>query len=407
MKDKKKKKKQKEKVFTTSEVVVLVLISLIVGLVFGKVLTGKQSAVSFIKSNDKYIDKFVKNYKYIVDNYYEELDKDKLIDDAISGMMDSLDDPYSVFLSEEESNNFNITLDGSYKGLGVQIYKNAETGYMQVTSIFKNSPAEVAGLEINDQIMAIDGNESKELSASEFSSIVKNGDNKTFKLKILRNNEEIEIDVNKELVVLDSVDSKTYNIGDKKVGYIYIGIFATNTYDQFKTTLEKLEKEKISYLIIDVRSNTGGHLTTVDSMLDLFLNSTHIMYQFEQSGKIKKIYGKGKEEKQYEIILLGNEISASASEVLIAGLRDNLGSKFIGKKTYGKGTVQEMVNLSDGNQYKITVKKWLTPKGEWINDTQGIAPDIECDLGADYFKTKDEKDDNQLNEAFNYIKQKG
>ena len=401
------KRKNVNKNFTTPEVIILVLISLIVGLVFGKVLSGKRDAYTFIKSNDKYINKFVKNYKYVVDNYYKELDREELIDNAISGMMQTLDDPYSVYLDENESNNFNITLDGSYKGLGLQIQKNEETGYMIISSIFKNSPAEVAGLEINDQIVSIDGVDSKDLSASEFSSIVRTSNNKSFKLVIIRNDEELEIVVNKETVVLDSVLSKSYDIDSKKVGYIYIGIFANNTYSQFKSELEKLEAEKIDYLIIDVRSNTGGHLTTVDSILDLFLNSNQVMYQFEKNGKIKKTYGKGKESKNYEIILLGNEMSASASEVLIAGLSENLNCKFIGKKTYGKGTVQEMVDLSDGNQYKITVKKWLTPKGNWVNDTAGITPDYEVDLGETYLKTKEEKDDNQLNKAFEYIRENG
>lgn len=396
--------KENKKNFTTSEVIVLVLISLLVGLVFGKILTDKKKANMFIKANDQYIDKFVKNYKYIVDNYYEELDKDDLINNAISGMMQSLEDPYSVYLDEQQSSNFNITLDGSYKGLGIQIAKEENNGYMLITSIFKNSPAEASGLRINDQIVSIDDTESKDLSASEFSSIIRNSTNNEFNLKILRDDKEILVTVNKQLVVLDSIVSKNYNLNGKNVGYIYISIFANNTYDQFKSELNKLEKSKIKYLIIDVRSNTGGHLTSVTNILDLFLNSNQIMYKFEQNKKIKTIYAHGNEKKDYKIILLGNEMSASASEVLISSLMENNKSIFIGKKTYGKGTVQEMVNLSDGNQYKITIKKWLTPEGKWINDSNGIIPDIEVELGEAYSLTMDEKDDGQLTAAFDYIK---
>ena len=130
------------------------------------------------------------------------------------------------------------------------------------------------------------------------------------------------------------------------------------------------------------------------------------MYQFEKNGKTSKTYANGSDNKKYEIVLLGNEMSASASEVLIAGLKENLNSKLIGKKTYGKGTVQEMVNLSDGTQYKITVKKWLTPKGNWVNDTEGISPDIEANLGEEYIKTQNEADDMQLQAAFDYLKKK-
>ena len=127
------------------------------------------------------------------------------------------------------------------------------------------------------------------------------------------------------------------------------------------------------------------------------------MYGFDQNKKITYTYGTGNESKKYEIVLLGNELSASASEVLIAGLKENLNSKFFGKKTYGKGTVQELVTLSDGTQYKITIKKWLTPKGNWINETEGIEPDKEIELDDKYFTTFDMADDTQLNYAIDYL----
>ena len=147
-------------------------------------------------------------------------------------------------------------------------------------------------------------------------------------------------------------------------------------------------------------------MTTVDGILDIFLNKNQIMYQFEQSGKVTSTYGSGTENKKYDIVLLGDEVSASASEVLIAGLRDNLGSTFIGKQTYGKGTVQELMTLSDGTQYKITVKKWLTPKGNWINDSKGLTPDIEVELDDKYYETYETEDDTQLQKAIEYIKEK-
>ena len=130
------------------------------------------------------------------------------------------------------------------------------------------------------------------------------------------------------------------------------------------------------------------------------------MYQFEQSGKTTATYGSGDDNKKYDIVLLGDEVIASASEVLIAGLRENLGSIFIGKQTYGKGTVQELITLSDGTQYKITVKKWLTPKGNWINDSEGLTPDIEVELDNKHYETYNNEDDTQLQKAIEYIKEK-
>lgn len=397
------KKKKMKKNFSTSETILLVIMSLLIGLSIGFLINKSKNIIQKTSINDEYLNQFVENYNYILNNYYQEVDKQELINNAISGMMESLDDPYSVYFNEEETDIFSISLDGSYEGIGIQIAKDETTGYMLITSVFKDSPAAESGLFAGDMIVSIDDTFSEDLTSSEFSSIIKKGDKESYKLKILRDQQELEIILKKRTVTLSSVASHIYEQGDKKIGYIYIGIFANNTYSQFKTELENLEKEKIDYLILDVRGNTGGHLTTVDGMLDIFLNKKQVMYGFEQNGKISSIYGTGEENKDYEIILLGDETSASASEVLISGLRENLNSIFIGKKTYGKGTVQELVTLSDGTQYKITVKKWLTPDGNWINDTKGIEPDIEVDLDDKYYETFDDKDDSQLQKALEYI----
>lgn len=399
------KNKTKKTLFTTSEVISLVVISLAIGLAIGKLLSNTKIVTNNKSINDEYLEEFISNYEYIVDNYYEEVDKEKIINSAISGMMEALDDPYSMYFDENSSDNFSITLDGSYKGLGVQIYKDTETGYMIVSYVFKNSPASESGLTVGDEIISLDGVSVKEISATEFSTNIRNSEKDEFSMKVLRDGNELDITLNKKMVILDSVSSKTFDVDGKKVGYIYIGIFANNTYEQFREKLSELEKGNISYLIIDVRGNSGGHLTAVDDILDLFLSSNQVMYQFNKNNKITKTYGKGKDSKEYKIILLGDENSASASEVLIAGIRENLDSIFIGKKTYGKGTVQELVTLSDGNKYKITVKKWLTPKGNWINDTEGIEPDISIELDEKYYASGLDEDDTQLQAALNYIKE--
>lgn len=390
--------------FSTCETILLVIIALVIGLSIGALFSKTNIITKESVLDDEYLKEFIDNYEFILNNYYEELDKESLINSAISGMMNSLDDPYSMYFDEEEANYFSITLNGSYNGLGIEIIKDEETGYMLITSIFKDSSASTAGLKVGDMIVSIDENQAVDMTASDFSNLIRNSNNKEFNLKIIRDSIDMEFKISKQTVTINSVLSKTFDIGSKKVGYIYISIFANNTYDQFKSELSKLESEKIDALIIDVRGNTGGHLTAVDSILDLFLNSSQIMYQFEQNDKITFNYGTGNSNKNYEIVLLGDETSASASEVLISGLRENLNSKFVGKKTYGKGTVQELVTLSDGTQYKITVKKWLTPTGNWINDTEGIIPDIEVDLADTYFETYSDDDDTQLQRALDYLK---
>ncbi len=392
--------------FTTSETILLVVMALIIGLSIGGLLSKTNIITKKSVISDENLKEFVENYNYILNNYYEEIDKRSLINSAINGMMESLDDPYSMYFDKNESENFSITLDGSYHGIGVQIVKNDETRNILVTSVFKNSPAHEAGLKPGDEIVSIDGLNASDYNADEFSNLIKNSKKDVFKLKILRGEEELSITLKRSLVTLNSVSSEIYEKNDKKIGYIYIGIFANNTYYQFKDLLDELEKKRIDSLIIDVRGNTGGHLTAVDSIIDIFLSDKQKMYGFEQNGKTTYMYGTGKENKKYEIVLLGDGVSASASEVLISSLMENLESKFFGNKTYGKGTVQELVTLSDGTQYKLTIKKWLTPNGNWINDTKGIIPDVEIDLDDKYFETLLDENDSQLNYAIEYLSKK-
>ena len=397
------KNKPEKNVFSTRETILVSLMTLMVGLIIG-VLLNKTKIItksSFIE--DKYINEFAKNYYYIINNYYDKVDNQKLINGAISGMADALGDPFSTYIDENDSNTFNATLNGSYSGVGIQIAQDKDNNII-VTAVFKDSPAEKAGIVPGDKLLSVNEKTSKENDVSKLAAEIRNAKDKNIKLKIERDGEEKDITVQRDMVILKSVKSETYDINDKKVGYIFINIFANNTYGQFKKELDKLEKEKIDYLIIDVRGNTGGHLTSIDSILDSFLNTKHIMYQFDEKGKITKIRGTGNEKKNYEIILLGNEDSASASEVLISSIKENLNAKFIGKKTYGKGTVQELKKLTDGTQFKITVKKWLTPKGNWINDTKGIVPDIEVELDEKYYDTYKDEDDTQLQRAFDYIR---
>ena len=390
--------------FSILEVIVILIISITIGLSLGIILTGKNRKLEPIKEEyDKYLENFIESYNYIVDNYYEEVDKEKLINSAIEGMTNSLDDPYSAYISDDEMNNFNISLNGSYQGLGISIVKDPETNYIMIYSIFKDSPADKAGLEVTDLIKTINGEETNEVDLTEFSNRILNGNQTSYKLTIIRNNEEFEVEINKENVVIDSVASQLIEKDNKKIGYIYISIFASNTAEQFKTKLEELENQNIDALIIDVRSNTGGHLISVDAILKTLLTDKQITYRLSENDKIKNYYGQLKKNKDYQIVLLGDSFSASASEVLISSLKENLGAKLIGEKTFGKGTVQELITMQNGVQYKITTQKWLTPNGNWVNDTEGILPDIEVKINEKYYETYDQSDDNQLQEAINYI----
>ncbi len=187
----------------------------------------------------------------------------------------------------------------------------------------------------------------------------------------------------------------------KKIGYIYIGIFANATTKQFETKLKELEDEQIDSLIIDVRNNSGGHLTTAVSILSNLLDKTHVIYQTETKNKTEKFYSNGKQTKTYPIVVLQNNASASASELLSIALKEEYGATVIGNVSYGKGTVQELVN-SNSAEYKFTTKKWLSPKGNWINET-GVKPDIEVEQGDSYSDNPIDENDTQLQAALNYL----
>lgn len=400
----KRQKKYKNKKFSLFEVFILILITFCVSLILGMIL-GKTDKLNRTTQqiDDENLETFIENYNYIVENYYDDIDKQDLINNAIEGMMNSLDDPYSAYIDSDTSNNFNITLEGSYQGLGVSVVKDSDSGYIMVYYTFENSPAAKAGIKSGDLIKSIDGKNTDEFETSDFSNLVLNSDKTKFTLTIIRDSEEFDVNVQKENVTIDSVTSKIFERNDKKIGYIYISIFANNTDAQFSEALQKLEQENIDSLIIDVRGNTGGHLTAVENILKSLLTKKQVTYQLDKNGDVTKYYGSLNKNKEYEIVLLGDSYSASASEVLISSLKENLDSKLIGIKTYGKGTVQELITLSNGQQYKITTKKWLTPNGNWINDSEGISPDIEIELNEKYYDTYDENDDNQLQKAIEIL----
>lgn len=398
------KSKKEPKKIGIIEVIILLIITMTVSMSLGMIIVGQKNKVKKPEEpKDKYLETFIENYNFIVDNYYQDIDKQQLINDAIAGMMNTLDDPYSAYIEGDEADNFNINLQGSYKGLGVSIVKDPETNYIMIYYTFDNSPAAKAGLKTGDIIKKVDDTLTDTIETSEFSSQVLKSEKNDYTLTIIRDGEEFEVNISKENVTIDSVKSEIIEKEDKKIGYIYMSIFASNTDIQFKQKLEELETEGIDALIIDVRSNTGGHLTAVESILKSLLTKKQVTYKLDDNGNISEYYGSLNKNKDYEIVLLGDKYSASASEVLIYSLKDNLNSKLIGTKTYGKGTVQELITLPSGVQYKITTKKWLSPKGSWVNDTEGIEPDIEVEMNEEYYQNRDNDHDNQLQTAIDYI----
>lgn len=395
-----KKKKVKKPSFRTSEVIVLIFLTSFISLAVGGALTyNLTSSASKYNRADEELQTFLKTYEEVKSNYYKDTDKEKLIEGAIDGMLSTLDG-YSTYYNEDESNNFNIRLDGEYEGLGVEVYNN-EDGDITVAGVIKDSPASEAGIEAKDILIRYNDKNIKGMNITEFVKMVKEDNQKEFKLTFFRDGKEKTVKLTKNNIVLKSVATKTFD--EDKIGYIYVNVFASNTQKQFKEALEKLEDKGIETLIIDLRGNSGGHLDTAEKMASMFVDKTHPIYQIKSKTKTKKYYSKGKENKEYNIIVLVNGQSASASEVLASALKEQAGAILIGKKTYGKGTVQEMQTLANGSQFKLTTKEWLTSEGKEING-KGLDVDVEVDLDEKYIKDPSDENDSQLQKAIEEAK---
>ena len=391
--------KNNSSAFATKEVVTLVIITCIVSFIMGAIFFGNDSGSNKLLDNE--LNEFIEQYDYIVNNYYEDVDKKELINGAIKGMVESLGDDYSVYLEQSSSENFNITLNGSYEGIGISVATSANNEIV-IVGVFDNSPASKAGLKPLDIIKSFDGEDLTNKTATELTNMIKKSSKKSISLGILRDSEEKYVTVEKDVVTLNSVSSKILNENNINIGYIQVSIFAENTYKQFKEQLSNLEKKGIDSLIIDLRGNSGGHLDTVTDMTSLFLDSKKVIYQIQTKTKTEKIYSNGKKNKSYPIYILIDADSASASEVMASALSEQLGAKLVGENSYGKGTVQEVKYTSSGNQYKFTTKKWLTSKGVWIKG-KGLKPDIEIKLNEEYLNNPSEENDNQLNELIKII----
>ena len=327
------------------------------------------------------LEKFIDAYYTIVDNYYGDLNKDELVNNAIEGMVNSVGDVYTNYSDSDTTTSFLETVEGTYEGIGCTIAQK-QTGEIVVIDMLDDGPAAKGGLKIDDIILKIDDIEAEGKTTTELSNYIKTTNNRTVVIKVIRDNEEKEIKVVREKVEVPTVTSQILEKNNKKIGYMNISIFSSITDKQFNEELEKLQKEKIQGLIIDVRSNGGGYLSSVTNILNRILEKDKIIYQLESKDKIEKTKDNTKEYLDIPIAVLTNSGSASASEILAAAIKESYGGFVVGTNTYGKGTVQQTSQLPDGSMIKYTVQNWLTPNGNWVNEV-GLEPTDFVELSED------------------------
>lgn len=403
---KSKKKKNVKNPFTNVEVIFLVVVTAIVSMLMTYIFTSSfylKDEVNETYEEDSALQEFIDTYQNVIDSYYEEVDEQELIDNAIKGMLSGLDDPYSTYLDENTSSNFDVNLAGTYQGIGLEVYNDSDMNVV-VSRVFENSSADEAGIQAGDIIKKIDNKDLTNKKTSEFANYTKNKKNGKFEVVYSHEGEEKTAQLERKIIIIQSVSSEVIERNSHKMGYIQIDIFSATTYSQFKKAVEKLEKEQVEGMVIDVRGNTGGHLTVVSDMLSLFMDKKHVIYQIEDKNKKTKYYSTGKDTKEYPVVVLQNEDSASASELFTAAMKESYGAKIVGMKSYGKGTVQELNTLQDGTQYKFTTKKWLTPKGNWIHE-KGITPDVTIELNENYLENPTHENDEQFQKAFDVLEE--
>lgn len=386
--------------------VLLVIVSIFLTVVvMNDVFNDSAGKSNVTVKNDSSLAEFEEVYDLINDSYYKDVNKKTLIEGAINGMLDSLDDPHTSYFNKAETENFNEVMNGSYEGIGAEISLDQD-GNVIIFSVFKNSPAYEVGLKFGDKILEVNGKSTKGMSTTEVVSIIKDKNKKTAIIKVQRDSETLEFEVEKRVVVIESVESKTYEVNGKKIGYVVINTFANNTYEQFRNNVENLEKENIFGLVIDVRGNSGGYLHSVTSMLDMFLPKGTVSYQIADKKTTYKYTANTSESRNYPVAVLVNKGSASASEILAVGLKESYGADVVGTYTYGKGTVQTTKDLTtSGGMIKYTIQKWLSPKGNWINNV-GVKPSLEVELSSGYENNPTEENDNQLQKALNVVANK-
>ncbi len=373
--------------------------------IFGRPAMGLAPALSQVQSssgdellNDTTVNK-IHSLEDVIDTYFYQTDVDKLkeADGIYRGLMDSLEDPYSVYYTEEELDDLLNDTAGIYYGIGAYVSIDTEMNMPRISGVMPGTPAERAALQTDDIIYEVDGESTSGLELEEVVSKIKGPEGTTVHITILRGSkrEEIGVDVERSAVEVPTVTTKFLG-DDEEIGYLQITEFDEITTQQFEKGMADLRENDIKGLILDLRSNPGGSLQAVCDIARQLLPSGNIVYTIDRDGHREDYTCDGKNEIDIPVVVLVNQYSASASEILSGALKDYGIAKLVGVKTYGKGIVQRIFDLKDGTAVKLTVSTYYTPNGNNIHGI-GIEPDVEIEFDADAYA--EDKTDNQLEKA--------
>ena len=334
----------------------------------------------------------------INEKYIGEVNDEELIDGALRGLVESVGDKYTAYYTKKELENFEAETLGNYIGIGVYLQADINEETIQVLAPIPGSPAEEAGLEKGDIVLKVDGVEYKPEELVTLASKVKGEAGTTVMLTIKRGEEILNIEVERREVHINYVTSGMY---DDNIGYIALETFDNGSKDDFKEAYDNLVSQNAKALIIDIRDNGGGVVDEALAIADLFCDKGDItLIKVNKDGEETVIESKTDPIIKMPVVILTNEMSASASEILVAALKDNGKAEIVGNKTYGKGVIQELVYLQNGGALRVTSSEYYTPNREKINE-KGIEPNYEVDFDYENMEV-----DEQLNKAVEVLKEK-
>jgi len=365
---------------------------------------GIEKYVANAKNEDTSLAATLSNFKSVLEQkYVGEINENDLTEGAIKGYVAGLGDPYTEYLTKDEMTSLSEETQGEYMGVGIYIANNTITNEIVVLRTIGNSPAYRAGLLTGDIIKTVDNVEYTGEQLNEASNAMKGESGTTVKIKIIRNGEEKEFEIKREVIKLICVTSKKL---ENEVGYVKISSFDGGCAEEFKNNYEELKKQGINSLVIDLRYNGGGLVDEALNIAELMVDKDKTML-ITKSKNAEEVITKSKSNKIIDmpIVVLVNEYSASASEILTGILKESVGATVVGKTTYGKGVIQTVYQLSDGSGLKITTDEYYTPNHNVINKV-GIKPDEEIELPKEWQNISEvpEENDTQLKKAIELIK---
>lgn len=357
-------------------------------------MAGTTNSNSKLSSDETSLVKTLNGFKAMLkEKYIGEINESALIEGAIKGYVEGLNDPYTEYLTKEEMDDFMEETNAEYVGIGVYVSNDKSTNTILVVGVMKNSPALEAGIQAGDIIEKIDGVEYEGSKLNDATKVLKGKEGTTVNVTVIRDSKEVEMTVTRKKISVEHVASKML---DNKIAYIQLDSFDSGVSSAFKEQITSLKNDGAKGIIIDLRSNGGGIVDEATAIAQLFIEKNKPILITKNKSE-KEDVTKSKEDpiiKNIPVAILVNEGTASASEILAGALKEQYGATIIGKTTYGKGVIQTLYNLSDGSGLKITTEEYFTPNHNKINKI-GIKPDIEIDLTKDvngYYETGEDKD---------------